>query len=65
MWIVNGNKYLWAVFDLKADHAISKIRIYGWKSKEMPFECFFQASNTLEYLFNNFNYNFNLNTFYF
>ena len=48
MWVVSGNKYMWVVFDLKADHVITKIRMYAWMSKEMPAECFFQASNSLE-----------------
>ena len=50
MWTVTGQTLNWVVFDFKADHCISKIRIYAWKSKEMPHECFLQVSNSLEYI---------------
>lgn len=47
-WSVSGRELIWIVFDLKADHTITKIKIYGWDSKEMPNECHLQASNSLE-----------------
>lgn len=43
-----GQTFNWVIFDFKSEHAISKIRIYAWKSKEMPNECFLQVSNSIE-----------------
>lgn len=44
-----GSKsYNWVIFDLKSEHVIAKIRIYAWKSDEMPQECFLQVSNSVE-----------------
>ena len=38
----------WVIFDLKAEHLITRIRIYCWRSKDMPLECFLQVSNCAE-----------------
>lgn len=43
-----ARSYNWVIFDLKSEHVISKIRIYAWKSDEMPKECFLQVSNSVE-----------------
>ena len=48
MWTAPGQNLNWVIFDFKADHCISKIRLYAWKSKEMPFECYLQVSNSIE-----------------
>lgn len=44
----SGKIYNWAIFDLKSEHVITKIRIYAWKSEEMAKECFLQVSNSVE-----------------
>ncbi len=48
MWCANGQNLNWVIFDMKADHVVNKLRIYSWKSNEMPNEMFLQVSNSLE-----------------
>lgn len=48
MWQASGHSLSWAIFDLKADHLVNKLRIYSWNSKEMPKELYLQVSNSLE-----------------
>lgn len=55
IWSVDHNTNIWVVFDFKADHTITKTRIYGWKSKEMPAECYLQVSNSFEYVYETIN----------
>jgi hypothetical protein len=50
MWTAQGSSLNWVMFDMKSEHLVSKIRVYCWKSKEMPFECYLQVSNSLEYM---------------
>lgn len=48
VWRAPGHNINWVIFDFKADHIVNRIRVYSWKSKEMPAELFLQVSNSLE-----------------